>query len=329
MKVQLFKNIKQELLNQISESKESLKIAVTWFTNYDLYSAILEKLENSKFHLQLIVLNDHINNKKEGINFQKLIDLNAEFYYSNSENMVHHKFCIIDNKIVITGSYNWTYYAENRNWENIIILNDELTVRAYTEEFEKVISHHERIQKISEKQNLSISINSNDYLKTDYLFQAISEIQKGNDLVVAKIYTELLKFDTKNKEIAAARTEILKKYNGSEEFEVSPFEIGLQYHSGYQMAIPAFEPLPFTIIKGGRTLNNNQTNVLIKVQKFDLRPKTILELTLANMKASPAGTEKIEHIITLNKNGVLTIECREVGGYHRSVSSTKNIKTCL
>ena len=48
---------------------------------------------------------------------------------------LHHKFCVIDRETVITGSYNWTYYAETRNLENIIIFHDPDSVNAYLKEF--------------------------------------------------------------------------------------------------------------------------------------------------------------------------------------------------
>lgn len=37
---------------------------------------------------------------------------------------MHDKFCIIDNQIVIHGSYNWTNKAEFKNEENISVTKD-------------------------------------------------------------------------------------------------------------------------------------------------------------------------------------------------------------
>ena len=54
--------------------------------------------------------------------FQKFIDIGGHFYFSDTRNPMHNKFCVIDNKVLINGSYNWTYYAEDRNRENILIL---------------------------------------------------------------------------------------------------------------------------------------------------------------------------------------------------------------
>ncbi|HID95936.1 MAG TPA: phospholipase D family protein [Candidatus Latescibacteria bacterium] len=63
-----------------------------------------------------------------------------------SEGHMHHKFAIIDGRIVITGSYNWTASAERRNDENLIILTDfpELT-RTYEKNFEKLWQRAGRI----------------------------------------------------------------------------------------------------------------------------------------------------------------------------------------
>ena len=53
-----------------------------------------------------------------------------------SEKHMHHKFAVIDQKIVLTGSYNWTRSAAQRNEENILVSNHSETVAAYLKEFE-------------------------------------------------------------------------------------------------------------------------------------------------------------------------------------------------
>ena len=46
--------------------------------------------------------------------------------------IMHNKFCVIDNQIVITGSYNWSSNAEFKNEENISILRDNKTASDYS-----------------------------------------------------------------------------------------------------------------------------------------------------------------------------------------------------
>jgi len=51
---------------------------------------------------------------------------------------MHHKFCIIDKTILITGSYNWTRSAAERNQENILVTTEEEVTKSYLREFEKL-----------------------------------------------------------------------------------------------------------------------------------------------------------------------------------------------
>ncbi len=49
---------------------------------------------------------------------------------------MHHKFVILDQQTVLTGSYNWTLESEDENYENLVILEEARPVEAYTREFE-------------------------------------------------------------------------------------------------------------------------------------------------------------------------------------------------
>jgi phosphatidylserine/phosphatidylglycerophosphate/cardiolipin synthase-like enzyme len=61
----------------------------------------------------------------------------------NETGLMHHKVMIIDQNIVITGSYNFTASAEERNDENLVIIHSPATAAKYYEEFERV---HDRAQ---------------------------------------------------------------------------------------------------------------------------------------------------------------------------------------
>ncbi len=50
----------------------------------------------------------------------------------------HHKFAVLDAKIVATGSYNWTVQGDIGNHENLVILRDEPAARAFQDEFDRI-----------------------------------------------------------------------------------------------------------------------------------------------------------------------------------------------
>lgn len=51
---------------------------------------------------------------------------------------MHNKFVIIDEELVLTGSYNWAKKSTAENNENVVILSDKSAVQNYTKEFEKL-----------------------------------------------------------------------------------------------------------------------------------------------------------------------------------------------
>ncbi|MBL4845984.1 MAG: DUF1669 domain-containing protein, partial [Planctomycetes bacterium] len=52
--------------------------------------------------------------------------------------IMHHKFCVIDGRRVLTGSFNWNNTAELVNDENLVSLDDPAIVAAYQEEFSEL-----------------------------------------------------------------------------------------------------------------------------------------------------------------------------------------------
>ena len=56
----------------------------------------------------------------------------------SSENHMHHKFAVIDSKVLVNGSFNWTRSATDYNQENILVTDEPKLVSAYLEEFESL-----------------------------------------------------------------------------------------------------------------------------------------------------------------------------------------------
>lgn len=150
-----FSNIRQEILAAIETANSEINIAVCWFTNKALFESVCEKLRKN-IKVNLIVLNDGINNRIDGLDFQRFINMGGTFFFSNVEKPVHDKYCIIDRKLLINGSYNWTYFAEN-NYENITIIIDEDVIDAFYQDFERLKSETLHVTNVSEVANKLIT----------------------------------------------------------------------------------------------------------------------------------------------------------------------------
>jgi hypothetical protein len=144
-----FEDIRKVIIDNIIRSKKEIQIAMAWFTNHEIFNLLIEKAKEIPVHL--IVINDDINNRPDGLNFQKFIDNGGNFYFGLPEYPMHNKYCIIDNKVLITGSYNYTYLAENINSENIIVFNGASDIiESYKVNFFELLRNNKSITSISE-----------------------------------------------------------------------------------------------------------------------------------------------------------------------------------
>jgi cardiolipin hydrolase len=51
---------------------------------------------------------------------------------------MHNKYAIIDESVIVTGSFNWTTQAINNNQENLIFYEDKELASQYLKEFNKL-----------------------------------------------------------------------------------------------------------------------------------------------------------------------------------------------
>ena len=133
-----FENIRNVIISNIRNSKSEIKIAVAWFTQKQLYDAVLDALERG-VKVSLIMMKDFINCGIYGLPLQGFVDKGGNLHFvSNRGWTMHNKFCIFDNCMVVSGSYNWTYSAETRNAENVIATDDEIVCSRFDDYFNRL-----------------------------------------------------------------------------------------------------------------------------------------------------------------------------------------------
>lgn len=141
--------ILKQLQNYLTYARMSLKIAVSWFTNYSLFKQ-LKQIANDGVKIQMIINNDLINNGGYCLNLNELIaNENVELSLVEYPHLLHHKFVIIDDDLLITGSYNWTRFSA-KNYENMVIINDEVIIEQFSNEFDELVekAEYKRVDKM-------------------------------------------------------------------------------------------------------------------------------------------------------------------------------------
>ena len=131
-----FQEIQERILHVLDSARISIWLVMAWFTNRTLFDKLLEK-KKSGLDVQLAIYDDGIN-RNTGINYSELST--KKIQKAKRGGIMHDKFCVIDNQIVITGSYNWSNNAEFKNDENVTIENDPDQATRYSEEFRRLTS---------------------------------------------------------------------------------------------------------------------------------------------------------------------------------------------
>lgn len=138
MQAAYFKNIRKEIIPLLNNAESEVQIAMAWFTSRELFEALLDCRERG-VKVELVLLDNVINWMYFAPDFNLLIEAGGVIRIAKLKiGQMHHKFCVIDSKTAITGSYNWTYFAEKHNQENIIITDEKDIVQSFKSEFQYV-----------------------------------------------------------------------------------------------------------------------------------------------------------------------------------------------
>lgn len=120
-----------QLKGYLARAKKSLKICVMSISlkNSPLVDLLIEKHRNG-VAVKIYTSKDIRKLRTEGIPIRY-----KKYLYKTT---MHNKFIIIDDKIVITGSLNWTTMAFIHQQENLVILSNKSFVSKYCERFDKL-----------------------------------------------------------------------------------------------------------------------------------------------------------------------------------------------
>jgi phosphatidylserine/phosphatidylglycerophosphate/cardiolipin synthase-like enzyme len=127
--------VAQYVLAQLKAAKTSIRFMTFSYTAAPIASAMLER---ARAGLLVQGVFETQNAAGTGAVFGRLKAGGIDVLTDGNCYILHHKVIVIDERIVITGSYNFTSSAERDNDENLIIIDDAALAHAYLDEFERV-----------------------------------------------------------------------------------------------------------------------------------------------------------------------------------------------
>jgi hypothetical protein len=130
-------SIKDAIIKNIISSKGTIDVTAFTFTAGDIAEALYQAKERG---VKIRVIIDQTQDAKRYpvLEFLKEEGFNLQFLKGNIGGTMNNAFAIFDDKLLVTGSYTWTEYAEKFNYENAIFIDEPDVVERYKKEFESL-----------------------------------------------------------------------------------------------------------------------------------------------------------------------------------------------
>jgi len=128
----LYDNPQKEIIKNINQAEAFINIAMYIFTDREIAIPLVKARERG---VKVRVYLD-----KEQVDYKYsqsrlLVQKGIKVRICTNNYIMHHKFAIIDNRLLLTGSYNWTFSANNRNDENLMVIDDPEIIEIFQNQF--------------------------------------------------------------------------------------------------------------------------------------------------------------------------------------------------
>jgi phosphatidylserine/phosphatidylglycerophosphate/cardiolipin synthase-like enzyme len=130
------------LLPVLESAQESIYFLAYSFTSNQLGDIVRQKAEAGLTVAG--VMDDEQVRSNQGTEFDPFRQAELDVRMDGIDGLMHHKVFIVDETIVVLGSYNFSQSAEERNDENLMIIYDPVIAQQFMFEFQRI---HERAQR--------------------------------------------------------------------------------------------------------------------------------------------------------------------------------------
>jgi len=131
----LYDNPQKAIIKNINRAEAFINIAMYIFTDREIALPLIDAQKRG-VKVRVYLDKEQVDNQYSQSRF--LVQKGIKTRISSNKYIMHNKFAIIDNRILLTGSYNWTFSANNRNDENLMAIGDPEVIARYQNQFEKL-----------------------------------------------------------------------------------------------------------------------------------------------------------------------------------------------
>jgi len=123
----------------LNDAQESIYFLAFSFTSNELGAIVREKAR-AGLDIKGVMDQEQVASNT-GTEFDPFRQAGLDVLIDGNAGQMHHKVFIVDGRIVVMGSYNFSRSAEERNDENILIIYNEDIAQFFLQEFNRVYAH--------------------------------------------------------------------------------------------------------------------------------------------------------------------------------------------
>jgi phosphatidylserine/phosphatidylglycerophosphate/cardiolipin synthase-like enzyme len=127
--------LEKAIIPIVKSAKKSIRFLAFSFTDYPLADAMSQRAQAG---VDVAGVFEKTGSETEASELKTLICRKIPVRQDGNPSFLHDKVIVVDERIVITGSLNFSTNAEESNDENVIIIDNAEIARLYMQEFERV-----------------------------------------------------------------------------------------------------------------------------------------------------------------------------------------------
>ena len=129
------------IVGEISKAKTEILVQAYSFTSKEIAKALVDAHKRG-VHTEIILDRSNRSQKYSAADFT--FNMGIPTFIDAEHPIAHNKIMVIDKETVITGSFNFTKAAEEKNAENLLILKNKELAKHYIDNWNRHKSHSQK-----------------------------------------------------------------------------------------------------------------------------------------------------------------------------------------
>lgn len=125
----------RRIVSLIDAAERTIDVCVFTITHDPITRALIAA---DRRGVRVRIVSDGGTAREPGSDLARLAASGVEVRVDRSPALMHHKIALFDDRVVLTGSYNWTRAAAESNYDNVLVTDDRRALAAYRKIFDRL-----------------------------------------------------------------------------------------------------------------------------------------------------------------------------------------------